>query len=484
MTDAVGAQEPELTKWRLTRSQLWALVAVGLPFIGLLGPPLSTIDLAYQVRAGDIMLGTHHLIRVDPFSFTAAGRPWFDQQWGAQLVFAVIYRAGGWAALVLTRAFLGGLIYLLVFLACRATGVRTKAASGLALASLFVSFPGLILRPQLLGMTLFALTVYIVAERHQHPAMLWIIPVLVAIWANVHGSFFLGPLLMAFAYLGDRSTHNPKARRVLGVGAASVLAANLNPFGLRVWSYALELSTNPQITHTIQEWEPTTIRSAPGVVFFVSVLAVVAVLARRGGPSPLPSLLTLGVFFFIGLFAVRGIYWWALAVPPIIAGLLPQDPTGRPAASSDPPSVVNSAVALGLIVLAVALLPWWRESGSSQSLLGDAPLKLTTALEEALGPADRMFNPQIWGSWFEFSLPQHPVFVDSRIEVFPDAVWRDYDSVSAGQEGWQAILDRWSIDLVVANPVQQAGLIPRIREDPTWHLAYQDQDGFVFVRAS
>lgn len=482
MTDTVGALGPEPTKWRLTRAQLWMLVAVGLPFIGLLGPPLSSIDLAYQVRAGDIMLGTHHLIRVDPLSFTAAGKPWFDQQWGAQLVFAVIYRAGGWAALVLARAALGGFIYWMVFLACRAAGARTKAAAGLALASLFVSFPGLILRPQILGMALFALTVYIVSDRHRHPAMLWIIPALVAIWANVHGSFFFGTVLVGLAYLEDRSTNDPNARRTLGVGAASVLAANVNPFGLGVWSYALGLSTNPQITRMIQEWEPTTIRSIAGVVFFVSALGVTAFLARRG-PSPWPSLLSLGVFFGISLFAVRGIFWWALAFPPVIAALLPKDPTHRQAEQSDPPSAVNAAFALGLIVLAVALLPWWREGGSSQSLLGDAPLRLTSALEEALGPADRMFNPQIWGSWFEFSLPEHPVFVDPRIEVFPDAVWRDYDSVSAGQEGWQAILDRWSIDVVVANPVQQAGLIPRIREDPTWHLAYQDPDGMIFVRA-
>jgi hypothetical protein len=93
-----------------------------------------------------------------------------------------------------------------------------------------------------------------------------------------------------------------------------------------------------------------------------------------------------------------------------------------------------------------------------------------------------MFNPQLWGSWFEFAFPEHPAFVDSRIEVFPDRVWEDYDAVSAGREGWQGVLDRWGIDVVVAERRQQAALIPFILQDPGWRLVHRDADGMIFVR--
>ena len=49
--------------------QLWAFVAVVLPMVALHGA-LGTIDLAYHVRAGDIMLHTHELVRHDVFTFT------------------------------------------------------------------------------------------------------------------------------------------------------------------------------------------------------------------------------------------------------------------------------------------------------------------------------------------------------------------------------------------------------------------------------
>ena len=63
-----------------------------------------------------------------------------------------------------------------------------------------------------------------------------------------------------------------------------------------------------------------------------------------------------------------------------------------------------------------------------------------------------MFNAQIWGSWFELVLPRNPVFVDSRIEVFPASVWGDYLAVSSGRQGWQRILQRWRVRAVPVPP--------------------------------
>jgi hypothetical protein len=94
-----------------------------------------------------------------------------------------------------------------------------------------------------------------------------------------------------------------------------------------------------------------------------------------------------------------------------------------------------------------------------------------------------MFNPQIWGSWLELRFPKSPVFVDARIEVFPDSIWRQYVDVSLGREGWQQILRRWEVRVVVADRGQQASLIPLIRKDPGWRLVHTDRRGLVFVQA-
>ena len=65
---------------------LWAFLAVALPVLASLLAPLSTVDLAYQLRAGADILATGRIPSVDTWTFTMAGQPWIDQQWGAQVI--------------------------------------------------------------------------------------------------------------------------------------------------------------------------------------------------------------------------------------------------------------------------------------------------------------------------------------------------------------------------------------------------------------
>ena len=89
-----------------------------------------------------------------------------------------------------------------------------------------------------------------------------------------------------------------------------------------------------------------------------------------------------------------------------------------------------------------------------EGLLTDAPPGITHALEGVLQPGEAFFNAQEWGSWFEFALPDHPVFVDSRFELIPEPAWREYDAVSVGAPGWQDVLatagSTWSPSLEIS----------------------------------
>jgi hypothetical protein len=469
---------------RLSLSSVWTITAILLPVVAALEASLSSVDLAYQVRAGNLMLDTHELVRTDTFTFTAAGRPWLDQQWFAQVVFALVHRAGGWAALHLLRAALVGAIFLFVFLACRAAGAPVKRSAWLTLAAFVVSVGGLALRPQLIGMSLFAATVYLVAARHRHPRAVWLVPLLVAAWANIHGSFFLGPVLAGLAFLQDVHVRSPARNRMLTVTAASVAAATLNPFGIRVWSYAASLSTNHVITRFVSEWQPPQLRDVPGAIFFLSALGVVAFLARRPVPAPWPALLSFGLFFVIGLVAIRGIFWWALIAPVLLAELTADrsETTTQPSFGSPP---ANLGIVALLAILAVVALPWWRAANplaTPTELVSDAPAGVTAELRRDLSPGDRIFGPQLWGSWLEFALPEYPVAVDSRIEVIPTSVWTAYSNISFGRQGWQQLLDRWKVSAIVAHRDQQRELIPLLRGDPGWRLVYEDRRGLVFVR--
>jgi hypothetical protein len=344
---------------------------------------------------------------------------------------------------------------------------------------------GLQLRPQLFGVVCFAATLWLLAQRERHPGRIWLLVPLVIAWANLHGSFFLAPLAVALVWLEARVARKPGSAHLLWLAAATLIAPLANPFGFRVWTYVVDISTNPAIRQSVVEWQPPSLSSYAGAAFFISIAVVGTLLITAAERPSWPRLLWFGVFFAIGLSSIRGVFWWGLAAPVALADL----PTAlrREREREDPVNVLNVAVVAALVLGLLVAFARWLPYGSSAppgTLLTDAPAGVTRVLRSELGPGERVFNAQMWGSWLEYALPGHPVAVDSRIELFPQRVWDDYADVSAGREGWQSTLDRWGVRVLALDTVQQADLISRARNDPGWSVEYHRGDAWVFARNS
>ena len=240
----------------MSRDRLWLSLAILLSALAATIAPMSTVDLAYQVRAGELMLESLSVLRTDPFTFTAMGEPWLNQQWGAGVVFAVVHGLGGWGGLVVLRALLVAAAVGLVTIGCR-RWLPARPAALLALAGFVVGVAALGLRAQLFGIVLFAAVLAILAWRDRQPRLTWAIPLVVLAWANLHGSFFLGPAAVAVALVQDLVTRRPGVRRLLAVLALSLVATCVTPFGPEVWGYAAGIATNEEITRLITEWQRT-----------------------------------------------------------------------------------------------------------------------------------------------------------------------------------------------------------------------------------
>jgi hypothetical protein len=455
----------------------WASLVVLVPVVVALLSRMGTTDLTYHIRAGDEILGTHSLPRVDTYTFSVAGRPWLDQQWAAQVVLALGHRFGGWATLASLQAVFIGASFWFIYLACRARGASVRTSSLLTVIGFLVASPTLAMRPQLVALPLFAVALWALASRATSPRRLWLIPVLAAICANVHGSFTIFPLIVGLTWIQDARQHVPGARQLLWLTLATTAATLLNPFGVEVWRYAYDLSTNPIIRKTISEWAPVTATDISGLFMIGSALAVVAVLARRGTQTRWTTLLWLVVFFMLAMSAQRAIVWWAMVAPVVLAELFP-----AATVESAHPGREPKAPAIGIIgamlLAVVVLLPWWRPN----DLLSQAPPGITRYVLENIPSGARMFVHQPWGSWFEYRTPDRPVFVDSRIEIISKGVWDDYGQVGFAGADWKEVLARWHPDVIVA--AVNWDLLPDLEAPGSgWTSVYQDDDGEVFVPA-
>jgi hypothetical protein len=467
------------TRWGV--ADAWVAIAALLPFVATALGATPADDLAYQVRAGELMLRSHAILRVDLFTYTVHGHAWLNQQWGAAVLLALLHRAGGWSAIALARAVVDAATFRLVYLsALRRSGDRVLSARlsilGFAVAAMT---PGaLAARAQLFALPLFAVSCALVIDRDRHPRRLWFLPLITVAWANLHGSFFLPALLLGCVVVGDAVSSRSVPVRRAAILAACVAAAGVGPFGFRVYGYVLSLRSNPVVTGAIAEWRPVDWRSPAGLVFLAS-LAAVGVAAARGRVRVLPAdAVTFAVLAGLGILTSRGLVWCAIAAPPIVAAAA-RAPQREPPGARIRGEPVAVAVISALVALSVVAGVHAVTAG--RAFVSDAPPGITRFLAERVPPDDRIFDGW-WGSWFELALPARPMFVDARAELFPPRVWDDYFAISRAAPGWEGRLDAWNVDVVVASPDHQASLIAAMGASADWRRAYADPDGFVFVR--
>jgi hypothetical protein len=476
---------------RPTLPDLWVFLAIAMPALASLIVTLPTTDLAYQLRAGADILGGSGIPSRDAWTFTAAGLPWLDQQWGAQVFLAAVYGAAGWTGLAILRAAMVGLVSGLILLAIRlrAPGIGARRAAWLTLGAFIVSAPALALRPQLAAMVCFALALALLAGRRRHATAIWLVPVVAIAWANLHGSFILAPALAGLAWIEDLAEHMPSARRALLATGLTLAATLVNPFGPDVWRYAASIATNREVTARISEWQPTTPTDVPGILFWASVVLVAVgfvLLSRRRGAVAWPAILGLVAFAALGAVAVRGIAWWPGVAVVTLAGLAAPAVELR---AVPPPtqhgSPLNALVGAAIVLAGIAVLPSWRsldpDLGAPAGLLALAPPGVTAALRDAVTPGDRVWNPQPWGSWFEFAVPDATYALDSRIELIPPATWADGDVVTSAGAGWEAILDRYGVAIVVTDGPSSLPLPAALAASGRWRPVHADDAGAVWT---
>jgi hypothetical protein len=468
----------------LTVPRLWVVVVLGAIGVMELAQLPGAVDLAYHLKVGQLMVAEHAVPRTDVLAWTTAGRPWLDQNWGAQLVLYGIWRLGGFQLLTVASAALTVASWALVAAACRRRTANLRLIAGTVLAGYAVSAAAFSVRPQLFSLLLFAAELYLLEVARTRPAVALAIPLLMPLWANLHGAFVVGIGLLviealAAAWRRDRAG----AVRYTLVTVAGVAGLVVNPWGVRVLGYAASLPTNQAVTRIVTEWGPTSPRHLTGVLVVAALGLLVAALARAPAPGRVPEqLLRMAVLGGLALWAVRGVAWFGLALPVALCALARERPP-RPAADDRGSPAVSGLV---LVVLAVALVaaapPLGRTLFGPRPEMTFAPVAAADWLAANPQPG-RMLNFQPWGSYLELRLgPAVQVAFDSRVELPPAERWDRYLAVFTGRWDTERLLDDWEIGHIVMSRRSTPALAELLERSGRWRVAFASGDQRVYVR--
>ncbi len=504
---------------RLTLDSVWIGAVVVFIALRALLTPAPPHDLWWHMATGRLITTTGAIPTVDSFSYTQAGEVFYNQSWLAQLLMYGLYQLGGLELMTVFQAvLLAGTYGLLLWFCIRRTGAIRLSAAIILGMTMPASFDNWTIRPQTYALPLFVIYLIVLTEwRAGRRASLWLLPVLAAIWVNLHGSFVLGGALVALAFIGEMMSRlignwreaNAWAQRPIGVaedvltrpdppklpplrelfitGVLVGTAWLLNPGGFQVIGYVRNLIGSSPVTQIVTEWSPMTIRDPNGVIFFLFVTIGVAILAYAKRTPNLTEMLWTGAFFWLALSAVRNNIWFtAVATPLFIVQAASMLPKARLARFQGTP-VLNGAILALLSLCLLICLPWIKPALGLPPELGaltssDTPIAGVEALRSDPARPERLFHDLPYGSYLIWAAPEQLVWIDPRIELYPLEQWRHYQALSTGQRT-EELLTQYAIDGLLLSTTQQSGLVEYVREHPEqWPIRYEDADTVYAVK--
>ena len=194
-------------------------------------------DMWWHIAAGRELLQTGTLWMVDDWSYSAYGKDWLNHEWLSDIIYYQWVSVWGvhslvyWKWLVVIAHF-SALQWALV----RQTGDHVAAllCAGIAIA---IAAPFIDVRPHLYSLLNFSILLLLLLGRQ---ARLWALGLLFLIWVNLHGGFFFGLMAAGILVFPWRNFSLVNLRTAVIIGLVCLLAATLNPSGLKTFLYPLK----------------------------------------------------------------------------------------------------------------------------------------------------------------------------------------------------------------------------------------------------
>jgi tetratricopeptide (TPR) repeat protein len=487
-------------KARRGRRLFYALAATAVIYAFLAGlKTIAEFDLGWQMATARWIVEHHQIPSTDVLSYTAGGQPWIYPV-GSGLIFYGLFLLGGYAMLSWLTAFsCAGTVALVL----RRGSVVT---AGLAILAVPPIAARVTARAEMFTILLFAATLSLLWQQHKSgDARLWLLPLMMAAWVNLHPGFVAGlGLLGAYAMLEVFDRAWDRLRRAGPWLVATCAATLINPWGWNVYQVlARQQAAMEMHSEMILEWAPLPLNwahiraelspLAPDT-FYLLLLAglaavVMAVIGRRMGEA----LMVAGAAYF----AIRHQRLMAPAAIVIVV-------VGGEMLASYLPAIRRRSLAVaatGLVMAVAGVRAANLVSGRTYRAEGELisfgpglswwfPEKAADFVAREHLPA-QIFAGYSEGGYLAFRLgPEYRDYIDSRAIPFgKEGMLRSalLKSSPPNSPVWQEEVQRYGIHTMVVPIGRYVALqfFPVLRQfcaSDVWRPVYLDEVAAVFVR--
>ena len=416
---------------------------------------LEHYDLGWHLAAGDLIRDRGNIPFQDPWSFTLGDKQWYNLSWLWDVIASVLFQYTKFSGLTLFVVACGAVIVGYLTSICLSSGASATAVC-ISVFSACLLYPSFATPPNIYlaaspntATMLFCVIFYGECLKRTR---CFLLPVMMALWANLHGGFVLGFLIVGIfcgAALLRRDWVNFKIYSFAGAGC--LVAICINPLGWHIYDgvvATLGHFVQAYITEWLSYFQNITMPgSIPGVVYILIFIGF-ELRYRGSSPVPLESRLLSWLFLFLGLYQFRYMSFFFLfstvALALHIDRLLPKQLNNF--------EVQKSLLAAGIIGACALPLTFMQIKPAlelPQMLSEQDALYLQTHFSHA-----RLLNHWNVGGLLIFRTQGAvPVFVDGRAATaYPDDLLRDYFKLAEleiSETAWDTVLEKYQIDTVL-----------------------------------
>ncbi len=456
------------------------------------GPRMLNMDgdLPRHLLSGRLILTTHSVPITEPFVYPYAGQTYVSHEWLADVILFLVYKAAGLTGIVLFCAVLLAAAFTLLYseLSIRLDlkiPVLFLVAWGAAISSL-----NWITRPHIISMFLLGIwLIWTGRLARGEKARLWLFPLFMIAWSNLHGEFIAG-ILVLFAYAAgwlwdfvfDRANADIKIGKNLWLALVfSLLATLANPAGILPWKTVLGFVNNRYLMSRMAESNPPDFHQPQFSVLLGLLVFSIFLLAVNKKRISTGQAFLLAGFSALSLMAARNLHLYGVVAPFVLA------------------EAVSGALAVGviarvenilrnvesrlrgvlwpiIITLAFGIVLIFSTAGSIFRFNpAFFPVEAVQWLETH-PQTGNMFNNLDWGGYLALHLwPGQKVFVDSMADTSGELT-RQFETVVTLSDGWQDLLAQY--DVIWAIIPARAPLAKAFNE-AGWQLLYSDSTAVI-----
>jgi hypothetical protein len=462
---------------------------------------LPDADLWGNVRFGQEFLSQHSLVLHDTYTYTEAGHSWTGHEWLAEVLLAAAFNHAGVFGLILLKLACSAVAILALSAALTETASSTLVQFAVLIGAAVVIKPQLQFRPQSFEFAVLAILTYLLTrDAYRRAGPLWLAIPLLALWANLHGGFFIGiaalGIYTAVSGLQDiiAGRGYGRAIRLAAITGAATLATLATPYGFETWTTVAHALRNPYTRIVIVEWQP--LASAALEHWQQHRLLIsnydigIAMIALTGISWALTiEAVDLPLFAIAAVMAVAAfisnrnlpIAMIALAAP--LARHFPRawQKIASAKENREPPrrsGWINQAV---LVFLSTIIFVQGGFFSRSLEAADPYPASACDFMKQHQLQGKILCTFQ-WGMYMIWNMPSGSrLFIDGRYDtLFPLEIIYKFALFNFNQPGGDAVLSEFPPDFVLIKPVSGSRKLMDARTD--WKLIYFDASSRLYAR--